>query len=145
MYLVADPGLVTGWILFTPVNRLEIDVHEYGATRGEQEFLNLAWEFNRQRSVSECICEGYVPYQDKVARTWQPEAIYIIGALRFIFGIKHVDLRQMSSDAKRWATKEKLDPYRAQHIGQGTEGDHVQSALSHGLLWTATKWQGWAP
>lgn len=142
--LSVDPGLTTGWLTFTPIDRLNIEVHEWDETRGEAEFEAIAWELNRQDHISDVVCEHFAPWQDNKARTWQPEALHIIGTLRFIFGIKNVDLRQKASDAKAWGIRERIDPFKAPplRMKSRTGDEHVFMALKHALLWTATKWDG---
>lgn len=142
MILAVDPGVTTGWVTFTPVTRLEITVHEWDETRGENAFEKIAWEYNRQHGVNLCVCEAFEPWKDNKARTWQPASLHVIGALRFIFGEDRVDLHQSASDANRWGTPEKLAPYRGQGMKSPTGDDHVFMALRHALKWTANTWDG---
>lgn len=142
--LAVDPGLTTGWVLFRPVTRTKMDVVRWGETRGEAEFEAIAWEMNRQEHVSRVVCEEFVPYHDR-HRTWEPEALHIIGTLRFIFGIKNVNLRQRPSDAYKYRDAGHCKPYQQGYkheaVGYGGEG-HAIMALAHGLIWTANSWNG---
>ncbi len=139
MILCVDPGLTTGWMTFTPVTRTEFEIHDHGETRGEAEFEAIAWELNRQQHVSYCVCEAFIPWAPG-ARTWQPEALHIIGTLRFIFGINQVDLRQKAAEAKRWGTKDRRDRLALKGVRSPTGDDHAFMAAYHAGLWTMTKW-----
>lgn len=142
--LAVDPGLTTGWVLFRPVTRTAIDVVRWGETRGEAEFEHIAWEMNRQEHVARAVCELFIPYTGK-ARTWEPEALYVMGALRFIFGINRVNIRQKPADANAQVRAGACKPYQQGHkheaVGYGGEG-HAIMALAHGLIWTANSWNG---
>ena len=132
-----DPGLTTGVILYEPVDRLTINVIEWHEIRGEGAFTTYALAM-RKRGVRRVNCERFIPFNDGTHRTWEPEALYIIGALRFMYGINRVDLSQGPADAHRWGTEKKLDPYVNDdpHVGKGGEG-HAIMALKHGLLYTS--------
>lgn len=132
-----DPGLTTGVIVYEPIDRLTINVVEWHEIRGEDSFTGFA-NGSRQNGVSWVNCERFIPFNDGTHRTWEPEALYIIGALRFMYGIDRVDLSQGPADAHRWGTEKKLDPYvnTEPYVGKGGEG-HAIMALKHALLYTS--------
>lgn len=136
--LAVDPGLTTGVVLFDPIDRLAIQVRWWEEIRGEEAFTKYAQEMYRFERVRWVVCERFIPFKDGTVRTWEPEALYIIGALRHIFGIPFVDLNQGPADAHRWGTENKVAPYRDMepHVGKGGEG-HALMALRHALLYTS--------
>lgn len=75
------------------------------------------------------ICENFTPRGG--ARTWQPDALHIIGALRYIAWLRDLPfVLQSPADAKRFATDDKL-----RRIGWHKPGhDHENDARRHLLL-----------
>ena len=141
-----DPGLTTGVLLYRPIDRLTIKVIEWVEIRGEGNFTAFAEVEKTLHSVQLVNCERFIPFNDGTHRTWEPEALYIIGALRFLYGIDRVDLSQGPADAHKWGTPAKLAPYvdEEPHVGKGGEG-HAIMALKHGLLYTSKgRWTRYA-
>ena len=141
--LWVDPGNTTGWVVFQPVHRLQIRVLEWGETPGAVEFGRwVQRRCNRQGDLDYCGCENWVPYTDR-HRTWEPDALHIIGMLRLIFGDQQLNLSQLAADAHAWGTAGKIAPYRDNHpyVGRGAKG-HALMALRHALTWTANSWNG---
>lgn len=133
-----DPGLTTGVLIYEPVSQLKIRVVRWQEIRGEENFTEFARAAQKFHGVQWVNCERFIPFNDGTHRTWEPEALYIIGALRFLFGIDRVDLSQGPADAHRWGTDTKLAPYvhEGPHVGKGGEG-HAIMALKHALLYTS--------
>lgn len=147
LLMSVDPGLTTGVLLYEPITQLRINVVEWKEIRGEEAFTAYAAKA-RTRGVRFTNCERFIPFNDGTHRTWEPEALYIIGALRYMFGIDRVDLSQGPADAHRWGTETKLEPYvkdpDGPQVGKGGEG-HAIMALKHGLLYTSKGlWQRYA-
>lgn len=74
--------------------------------------------------------ENFIPRSG--AHTWQPDALYVIGALTWLSKKRHLSPSielQAVSDAKRFSTNEKLA-----RIGWDHKGDHDRDALRHMLL-----------
>lgn len=78
------------------------------------------------------VCESFVPRPG--AKTWQPEALYTIGAVRYVAqAILHAAfVLQTPADAKRFSTNDKLKKlsWRAP-----SKGGHADDALRHLLLY----------
>lgn len=138
MLMSVDPGLTTGVLLYKPIDQLTIQVVEWREIRGEEHFTAYAGTAKLHRSVRWVNCERFIPFRDNVHRTWEPEALYIIGALRFLYGIDRVDLSQGPAEAHKWGTDTKLEPYvnNGPFVGKGGEG-HAIMALKHALLYTS--------
>lgn len=138
--LSVDPGLDTGWLVFEPVNQLQINVIRWGETVGVQEFCSLAWELNETQELDYIVCEDFIPRKDTVL-TWRPESLWVIGMVRWMIGPERLYLQQ-PGDAMAWGTDTKTRPYTADK-GVGYQGEgHARMALKHALLWTATRWNG---
>lgn len=76
------------------------------------------------------VCESFVPRPG--VRSWQPDALETIGALRYICRRAGVTLEtQAPADAKRFATNEKL---AALGWRNPTPGGHTDDAARHLLL-----------
>jgi hypothetical protein len=75
------------------------------------------------------VCESFIPRPG--ARTWQPEALYTIGALSYVTTWQDTPFRlQSPADAKQFSTDEKL-----KRLGWYTPGrDHANDAGRHLLL-----------
>ena len=76
------------------------------------------------------VCESFVPRPG--IRTWQPEALETIGALRYICQREGIPFElQAPADAKRFSTNDKL-----QLLGwrNPTPGGHADDAARHLLL-----------
>lgn len=74
------------------------------------------------------VCESFVPRPG--VRTWQPDAIEMIGALRYMCFRRGVQLRlQSPAAAKSFSTNEKL-----KRIGWRPKGGHASDAVRHLLL-----------
>ena len=136
--LAVDPGLATGYILFRPISRLEIEILLAGEAVGEQAFYNTvrqifedaAWE-----PPGWCVCEDWKPRNNRYY-SWEPEPIWIAGAMRMRFGTGHITMQQVG-DALRYGTETKLAPYRDRV--PKTKDDHQSMALRHALLWSSQR------
>lgn len=132
-------GGATGAVLFEPVSRFEIKVLDWWEIPERLIFLDMAQQLH-DNGVQKCICEYYYPADFK--KTWQPDVIYIIGTLEYIWRPEHFYNKTRAADANKWGTDSKIAPYRAAGVGKGGHG-HALMALRHGLHWTANTWQGW--
>lgn len=74
------------------------------------------------------VCESFVPRPG--VRTWQPDAIEMIGALRYMCRRHDVPFRlQSPASAKAFGTNDKL-----KRVGWRPLGDHARDAMRHLLL-----------
>jgi hypothetical protein len=151
-WLAIDPGGVTGWVLFRPVvdttqlAGIGIEPIEWGEEPDQMEFCDQVWMLKNRRLVSErlagIVIEGWWP-RDGV-RTWQPEAVEIIGTCRWLMEGNPARFFVQKPSDRLWATDEKIRRYRTareapNNVGQGGQGHAVQ-ALRHALLWSSTRW-----
>ncbi len=73
-------------------------------------------------------CESFVLRPG--VRTWQPDALEIIGALRYVCLVHETEFTLQSAvDAKEFSTNEKLD-----RLGWRAKKEHVDDAIRHILL-----------
>jgi hypothetical protein len=128
-------------VLFEPVSKLKIKVLEWREVPERMVFLDWAADLKLLADVDYCICEAYKPAA--FVKTYQPDVIYIIGTLEFIFRPERFFNRTFAGAATAWGTPEKLKPYRlGEHpVGRGGHG-HALMALRHALHWTANYWNG---
>jgi hypothetical protein len=156
LMLAVDPGGTTGWLLFRPVVDTSpdalmpyaIEPVEWGETRDQMRFLDQVWRWKTARLESEridgIVIEGWRPRPG--VRTWQPDAIEIIGTCRwFMDGDPARFFVQQVGDADGFGTPAKINRYRRENappynVGKGGNG-HAIKALQHAVLWTATRWQ----
>lgn len=130
--LAVDPGGTTGWVLMDD----ERHVLQWGEERDQQAFLTMAWDLMQVGGVGEVVCERWVTMRGR-AFTNEPTAQEIIGALRWMTGYTHcVFHMQGAADAKAFGTKDRLALYPG--VGKGG-GGHARMALSHALLYRATR------
>jgi hypothetical protein len=131
----------TGAVLFEPISQLEIKVLEWRETVERMEFLNWAWNLKTQQDVAYCICEAYKPAA--FVKTYQPDVIYIIGTLEWMWTPDLFYNKTFAVTANAWGTDTKLRPYREGEdaVGRGGHG-HALMALRHALHWTANHWKG---
>ncbi len=132
--LAVDPGNVTGmaWGIFA---------HEGGHYWVKHEECDplRAPAFAEDLRPDVIVCESFIPRPG--AHTWQPDALYTIGALRYVANkIDAEFVLQSPADAKRFSTNDKL-----KRIGwyASSKGGHQNDALRH-LLLLAIK-RGWVP
>jgi len=143
--IAIDPGTTTGWLTFTPVHRLQIQVHEWGETIGPVAFGRWLVKQHRTGEFDLALVEDWIPYLDGRRRTWEPDPLHVIGMCRMIFGDENCYLGQSAADAMQWGTDGKISPYRdhGPRVGQGRGAKgHALMALRHGLCWTANHWNG---
>jgi hypothetical protein len=88
----------------------------------------VSWVENERPDL--VVCESFIPFRG--AKTWQPDALEIIGALRFICARHEWTFElQSPANAKKFSTDRKLKKlgwYRA------TKGGHANDAKRHLLL-----------
>jgi hypothetical protein len=151
-WLAVDPGGTSGWVLFRPVVDTDqlagigLEVIDWGETKDQMEFCNMVWRWNtarlREERLEGIVIEGWRP-RDGV-RTWQPEAVEIIGTLRWLMQADPLRFFIQMPSEREWSTPTKINRYRRErvaphNVGQGAEGHAVQ-ALRHALLWASTRW-----
>lgn len=129
----------TGVVLFEPVDRFTINVLGWWEIAERMEFLDMAQQLHDD-GVEECICEYFYPADFN--KTWQPDIVYIIGTLEYIWRPEHFYNKTRASDANQWGTDSKLKPYLDAGIAKSRK-DHAKMALKHSLHWTAHVWEGW--
>ena len=132
-------GGATGAVLFEPAGRFEINVLDWWEIPERLDFLDMA-QLLHDTGVEECICEYFYPADFN--KTWQPDVIYIIGTLEYIWRPEHFYNKTRASDANQWGTEKKIRPYLDAGLGKGGYG-HAEMALKHALHWTANVWNGW--
>lgn len=151
LWLAVDPGGVTGWLLFRPVVDTDqlagvgLEPVAWGEEPDQMAFCDQVWKWKTARLASEritgIVIEGWWPREG--VRTWQPEAVEIIGTCRWLMNDPARFFVQKPSD-RQWSTPAKIDRYRRDreapnNVGKGGAG-HAVSALQHALLWTSTRW-----
>jgi hypothetical protein len=152
LWLAVDPGGCTGWLLFRPVVDPEqlagvgIVPVAWGEESDQMAFCDRVFRYKTARLPSEritgIVIEGWWPREG--VRTWQPEAVEIIGACRWLMGNDPSRFFVQKPSDREWATPAKINRYRHQNlppynVGKGGQGHAVQ-ALKHALLWTSTRW-----
>lgn len=137
----APPGKdgATGAVLFAPVGQLSISVLNWREVVDRVEFLNWVAQLKVLGQVDYCICEYYHPAA--FTKTWQPDIIWIIGTLDFLFGPDKFFYKTNARTAEAWGTDTKIRPYiqGENAVGRGGKG-HALMALKHSLHWTAHHW-----
>ncbi|HEX8321689.1 hypothetical protein [Longimicrobium sp.] len=155
LMLSVDPGGTTGWLLFRPVvdeeqlTGIGIEPLEWGEEPSQMAFCNRVWSLASQnhpstkRGLDLIVIENWYPREG--VRTWEPEAVEIIGFCRWVmnndperFFVQEV------SHAKSFGTPAKVDHYRSEkvpplNVGRGGEG-HAVMALKHAILFVNTRW-----
>src|SRR3972149_10525216 len=120
--LAVDPGATTGIALWLPPGpnpatyQLAVnDAVDWCADLLHSQHLTLV------------VCESFVPRPG--AKSWQPDAIETVGALRHLarWGLHKFEL-QSPADAKRFSTDSKL---RKLDWYTPTVGGHINDALRH--------------
>lgn len=136
----AGPGGATGAVLFRPVTKFEIEVLAWKEIVERWEFLDWVRDLKLYNTVDRVICEAYKPAA--FVKTYQPDVIYIIGTLDYMFKDKFFN-RTFAGTATAWGTDTKMLPYRQgpDPVGRGGHG-HALMALRHALHWTAHYWDG---
>ena len=147
--IAVDPGLATGWVIFTPITRLQIRVIDWGEITGPVEFGRWLNKLQRrpETMVDQAVVENWIPYNDGKRRTWEPDPLHVIGMVLLILGEQATDLSQLAAEAVQWGTEGKVAPYTKDKAGprvgkgRGAKG-HAVMALRHALCWTANHWNG---
>ena len=95
-----------------------------------QTALALVHNVVRGSGADVVVCESFVPRPG--IRTWQPEALETIGALRYICQREGIPFElQAPADAKRFSTNDKLQLLSWRNP---TPGGHADDAARHLLL-----------
>lgn len=136
MFLAVDPGGMIGYVLAenAPEPDLFTVVH-WGEVKktGHQAFLDKVYAEVEQHGITQIVVEAFRPTGG--VKSWQPDALYQIGALKFIAGhFKITFAIQAVGDARDFATPEKEQPFLAQGVGKGG-GGHARMALKHAIRW----------
>lgn len=132
--IAVDPGGTTGLALAVFIDGV---VTRFEATeRAPMEAVQwVEWELNEKFSgdpneATLVACENFIPRPG--VRTWQPDALHIIGALRYMTWLRGEQVAlQSPGDAKRFATNDKLEK-----IGwrSRTPGGHADDAVRHLMI-----------
>lgn len=129
----------TGAVLFEPISRFEIKVLDWWEIVERMEFLDLAAGLHYRERVDYCIAEAYKPAA--FVKTWQPDLLYIIGTLEYIWRPENFYNGTFAGTATAWGTDTKINPYKQGEKGVGRGGHgHALMALRHALHWTAHHW-----
>ena len=124
MNIVAvDPGKTCGWAQYNS----PLDIFRSGEFDPLQMVLRIE---DLLPGIDLVVCESFVPRPG--IRTWQPEALETIGALRYICARSRTPFElQAPADAKRFSTNGKL-----QFLGwrNSSPGGHADDAARHLLL-----------
>lgn len=151
-WLAVDPGGTTGWVLFRPVVDTDqlagigLEVIDWGEEKDQIEFCDFVWRLStarlREERLAGIVMEGWFPREG--VRTWQPEAVEIIGFCRWAMRADPLRYFVQRPSDREWSTPEKIRRYRTDreaphNVGRGGEGHAVQ-ALRHALLWSSTRW-----
>ena len=120
-----DPGLMSGVAFFdSETERFESsDQSTWDALRAVDVSILI-------EGLDLVVCESFVPRPG--VRTWQPQALESIGALRFLCMQSRVDFElQSPAEAKSFSSNEKL-----KKIGwyRTTPGGHANDAARHLLV-----------
>lgn len=153
LWLAVDPGGVTGWVLFRPVvdttqlANVGLEIVDWGEQPDHLAFMDFAMQRRNARLADErirgIVIEGWWPREG--VRTWQPEAVEVIGFCRWLMGNDPARFYVQKPSEREWATPEKIRRYRTDrelpnNVGKGGEGHAVQ-ALRHALLWASLRWR----
>lgn len=124
--VAVDPGKATGIARVNIVNG-QIKVGPWGL---EVDDTVVAAQWVRNERPDLIVVENFVPRGG--AKTWQPDALHLIGMLKYIAHIQDCAITlQSPADAKRWSSDAKL-----KQVGwwEVSKSDHVRDALRHLLL-----------
>lgn len=120
--IAVDPGNMTGVAM--------ADLPDGKPESWEIGDAMTAVNFVKHKQADLIVVEDFRPRPG--IRTWQPDALHIIGALRFVAWETNTELvLQQPSDAKRFSTNDKLDRIKWYHP---TEGGHANDAMRHLML-----------
>jgi hypothetical protein len=128
--IAIDPGDLSGWAVIETENGRIIESDEL--TEFEVSDSVEYW-LKREPDVT-IVMEKFTITTETAKKSPQPTAMYIIGAVRFLYN-KYQDKvvpLQTPADAKSFSTNEKLKAVGLWHVGG--EG-HAKDALRHALLW----------
>ena len=130
----------TGLVLFRPVSKLEIDVLCWKEIVERHETLDWIAQLKLWNKLDYVICESYYPAG--FVKSWEPDVVYIIGTLEYMFGPQRFYNKTNAASASAHGTKDKLRPYiqGENAVGRGGQG-HAIMALKHALHWTANNWK----
>jgi hypothetical protein len=123
--VAVDPGKITGVAVGVFGTERHVEAHELAPMDAVGMVDGLL-----SQGVAAVACESFTPRPG--ARTWQPDALDVIGALRWVCHVHNTRLLQQSpADAKSFSTNEKLA-----RLGwrRPTKGGHADDALRHLLL-----------
>lgn len=151
--VAVDPGGVTGWLVFEPSAEIQdwggygITPIEWGEEPNQMALCDRLWKLSTARLASEridgIIIEDFYPRPG--VRTWEPEAVEIIGFCRWLMRNDPSQFfKQQVGDAEGWGTPAKINQYRRDreppfNVGKGGAG-HAVMALKHASLWTNVRW-----
>jgi hypothetical protein len=121
LLLAIDPGGTTG--LFECSGTVPVEAHQFKPA----DAADYIYEYVRQTGVF-VVCESFVPRPGR--RTWQPDALYLIGFTMHVCRQEEVDFRlQTPAQAKSFATDAKLKKLGWYWPGHGHANDAARHAL----------------
>lgn len=128
--IAVDPGKTTGIAAKIGGNTNNLDAPATWQL-GVDEAVDLCEELlNTDAFPGIVVCESFVPRPG--AKTWQSDAVEIIGVLRHLSRWHgHKFYLQSPTDAKRFVSNDRL---RALGWYRTTEGGHMNDAMRHMLL-----------
>lgn len=134
MFLAVDPGGTIGYVLCSELPEPDLlAVERWGEVpKGKhQAFLDKVYDEVALGEITSIVVEAFRPTAG--IKTWQPEALYQIGVLKFIAGRYGIPCAvQGVTDARTFATPAKEAPFT--FVGKGGKG-HARMALKHAIRW----------
>lgn len=126
MIIGIDPGTTTGLATYSETSR------KFIATQMPM-WDAISWVEQvvyEGRVIDAVAVERFDVGAGTLRKTWQPDALYVIGALKYV--CFDLVIEQSRADAKGFATDEKL-----QKLGVSYPTDHARDAMRQVVLWLA--------
>lgn len=133
-----DPGGTTGYV-YGEIEQRELLVTGWGEEADQQVLCELVDNALRY-GCEVVVIERWVSMGG--VRSFEPEALEIIGTVRYLCQIYHVPLvMQGAAEAKTFGYAARIKPYQTEeggHVGHKGAG-HALMALRHTLLYAKTR------
>jgi hypothetical protein len=128
--VAVDPGKTCGLAFLYPGHPESFGSREFDRWGAVRVVDGVAEIFPMSARPDLVVCESFVPRPG--VRTWQPEALETIGALRYVCDRAGVPFETQSpADAKRFSNNRKLELLGWR---KPTPGGHADDAARHLLL-----------
>ena len=141
MFLAVDPGGTIGYVLAEDAPEPELmTVAHWGEVpkAKHQAFLERVWNAAEAGQLQSIVVEAFRPTAG--VKSWQPDALYQIGVLRFIANRFKIPIAiQGVTDARTFSTPAKEAPFK--FVGKGGKG-HARMALKHAIRWRWINYYG---